>query len=71
MCQIFNSSKIVVDEAALSDGNRIFRYNITNFPEYNMMYMILYVHTVITFVHTSTLPNISKYLVNMIHINIK
>lgn len=28
MCQIFNSSKIVVDEAALSDGNRIFRYNI-------------------------------------------
>jgi len=35
MCRIFNSSEIVVDEAALSDGNRIFCYNITNFAEYN------------------------------------
>lgn len=35
MCRIFNSSEIVVDEAALSVGNRIFSYNIMNFAEYN------------------------------------
>jgi len=35
MCQIFNSSKIAVEEAALSVGNRIFSYNIMNFAEHN------------------------------------